>query len=365
MASAEAIQTFVVQTATQRVQDYPDASSALATAQVQATQVAENVQATVAAQRTLEASRLDATAQAFSQVRAELPFYGVNPAVDGHPGWVHPSFSLNPTTHNESQFHSDYPETVAKNFVLSSEITWKSLYGTSGCGYVFRANGNELSPTQYVALILRGRFMIFSVIVDGKLANARPVFIDLNSFAWQNGSTNTFTVVAREDEISFYLNQVLLETLNPNDLPPTLYVLPVPPPPNVRTSSGDAIEPLALPATPQLPQNIANESLPYYVQMLKDYVADVQKEFAHYLAYLARLIENETNPDTKDALIDYQAVIEYNQSLFDQTAGALLALPLNRDQDLVLVPGFLSFAAFNEAGGTSCQFNDGWLWILE
>ena len=365
IASAEAIQTFVVQTATQRVRDYPDASSQLATAQAEATQVAENVQATMAAQSTLEASRLDATAQAFSGVRAELPFYGVDPSTEGHPGWIQPPFSLSPTSHNEFRFHSDYPETVAKNFVLSSKITWITSYGTSGCGYVFRANGNQQAPTQYIAIILRGRFLIFSVIVEGNLANVRPIFIDLNSFTWENGSTNTFTVVARDDKISFYLNQTLFEAIDPNDLPPYLYVLPVPPPPKVRTSEGERIKPLVLPETPLLPKHIAEESMGYYVQMLKDYVTEVQKEFSDYQDYLAGLIKDEENPETKETLINYQNTIGYNQSIFDQTAGVLLSLPYHRDQDLVLVPGFISFAAFNESGDTECRFDNNWLWILE
>lgn len=364
-ASAQAIQTYVVQTATARVDKYPDASAALATAQAQATRVAGDVLATVAAQRTLEASRLDATAQAFSQVRAELPFYGIDPNVEGHPAWLHPSFTLAPSRHNESQFHSDYPDTVAKNFVLSSEITWSSKYGTSGCGYVFRSNGNQDAPTQYIALLLRGRFLLFSVLVNGKLGNALPFFVDLNSFKWENGSKNTFTVVARDDEISFYLNQALLQTINPNDLPTRIYVLPVPAPPNVTLTNGDRVEPLVLPETPLLPENIAPESLPYYVQVLKDYVTEVQKRFVKHLAYLAGLIEKEDNPETETALRDYQATIAYNQSIFNQTAGILMSLPYNREQDLVLVPGFLSFAAFNEAGGTECQFDHGWLWILE
>ena len=364
-ATAEAIKTWVVQTATQRVAENPNASAGLATAQAQATKVAQNVQATLAAQRVLEASRLDATAQAFSGVRAELPFYGVDPAQEGHPGWVHPDFTLRAEAHNESKFYSDYPETVAKNFVLSSTITWDSRYGTSGCGYVFRANGEQQSPTQYIAMLLRGRFMLFSVIQNGQLANARPIFIDTPSFAWQNGTTNTFTVVARDDELSFYANRVLLDRFNPNDLPPTLYVLPVPPPPNVRTSSGEKVEALELEETPLLPKEIAPESLSYYVQILQDYVSGVQEDFGSYLTYLDNLIEDEQNPETKETLIDYRAIIAYNQALFDQTSGALLALPLNRDQDLVLVPGFLSFAVFNEAGYTECQFDDAWLWILD
>jgi len=364
-ATAEAIKTWVVQTATQRVAENPNASAGLATAQAQATKVAQNVQATLAAQRVLEASRLDATAQAFSGVRAELPFYGVDPAQEGHPGWVHPDFTLRADSHYESNFHNDYPETVAKNFVLSSTITWDSRYGTSGCGYVFRANGDQESPTQYVVTLLRGRFMLFSVILNGQIANARSIFIDTSSFAWQNGTTNTFTVVARDDELSFYANRVLLDRFNPNDLPPTIYVLPLPPPPNIRTSSGGKVAALELEETPLLPKNIAPESLPYYVQILQDYVNGVQKDFRDYLAYLDDLIEDETNPENKGALTDYRATVVYNQALFDRTASVFLALPFHRDQDLVLVPGFLSFAVFNEAGYTECQFDDAWLWILD
>ena len=85
---------------------------------------------------------------------AELPQYGLD-ASSGHVGWVQGPLTLDITGYGQYTYANDYPEVTAADFVLASDITWDTKYGSSGCGTMFRSDGNKNKPNQYMVLATR------------------------------------------------------------------------------------------------------------------------------------------------------------------------------------------------------------------
>ena len=129
--------------------------------------------------------------------------------------------------------NTEFPLTVAKDFVLASDITWDTEYGGSGCGFVFRSDGKTDAPSQYlvVASRLADGHVFFAVMSKGQLVVGKDFYangID-PKFDASNGATNRLTVVGQGMDFTIYSNGTKLGEANPNDPLPTL-VLPDPPP---------------------------------------------------------------------------------------------------------------------------------------
>ncbi len=364
-ATARALETLIPATATQRATAMPNPYTQLQTAQAQATQVAQRAQATLAAQETLQAVQADATAQAFAPVLAELPYFGVDPNVEGHPGWIHPPLTLKAEGYHTYTYGNDYPQTVMRDGVLSARITWDTKYGSGGCGFVLRANGDEQAPSQYVVLMTRTSQLFFTVFKDGELANLRVIFIRAkdNQFDWHNGATNQLTVVLRDDRIALYTNHVLHKTLDPNELP-SLYIPPLQPP-SILLSSSISLQIPLLPEPPALPEDLADAAqMVPYVNAVTRYADEVDDMLRGYVTYLGDLIKQEQDEGIRIALADYRAQVMLQSRLFKESVGALQYYARNRG-DLNLGPGFLSFVAAAESAYATCTFDDAWLWVLD
>jgi len=279
-ATARALSTLLPATATARATAIPNPYAQLQTAQAQATQVAVHAQATLSARRTQQALQGNATAQAFAPVMAELPYFGVDPDAEGHPGWVHPPLTLTAKGYHTATYGNQYPQTVMRDGVLSSKITWDTKYGSGGCGFVVRANGNEQAPSEYVILMMRSSQLLFTVIKDGELANLRVLFIRDHDrqFDWHNGATNQLTVVLRDNRIALYTNHALHKVLDPNARPSLYLPLLIPP--------DKAVNPPELPPPPEAAANPSSGD----ANALRAYVAQVDERLAAYLDTLDGMI---------------------------------------------------------------------------
>jgi hypothetical protein len=104
---------------------------------------------------------------------------------------------------------------IARDFVLSGDITWNTQFGTSGCGFVVRSNGDEEALDQYMALITRAGSgtLFFSPMIDSVLQTAFGTEIDLidQGFQDQNDTTNRLTVVAQGSHFKVFTNGILIE----------------------------------------------------------------------------------------------------------------------------------------------------------
>ncbi len=359
-ATAQALQTAVPLTATQRATLMPNPYSQLLTAQAQATAVAAHAQATMQAVATLKAAQADATSQAFAPVLAALPFFGVQPATEGRPGWLHPPISLTAKGYHTYTYGTDYPQTVLRDGVLSADITWDTRYGSGGCGFVLRANGDEQKPSQYVVLMTRGGWLFFIIFKDGEIANLRPVALrdKDRKFNWHNGATNQLTVVLRDRQIAVYTNRTLHKVFDPNEMP-SLYIPVVTPPRAIQSDN----PPPALPPPPPPPSS--REGWRTYLSAVKAYRTKVSAILDAYIARLDRQIGQEQDPTRRTALQTYRATLLQQQQLVRQSTDAIQFFVGHPKTDLAFGPGFLSFVAVAESAYATCDFRNGWLWVLD
>lgn len=243
---------------------------------------------------------LAATEAALAPIKNELAAYGVDPE-NGQLAWVQGPLRLETDQYMGRNFGNQYPQVIAQDFVLSADIKWDTKYGAAGCAFVFRSDGNQTKPNQYMVWMTRltnGR-VEFLVFAEGEIVALKDFYangIDPN-FDGGNGATNRLTVVGRGAQFAVYTNREKLGVGDPN--------APLPP--------------LTLPDPPK-----GNPNDPVY-----------QRAVAEYRAVVARL---------KD---------EYNRRV-------AIAKRANKNYPA----GIVAMGAMAESGYTMCEFNNAWLWLI-
>ena len=200
----------------------PAVASNVAAAQATATARSIGATATTIAQATANTASAEATAQAVAPFLAELPAYGVDPA-QGRMAWIHPPVTIQASGYLSYTYANQNIATVAQDFVLAADITWNTRFGTAGCGYVLRSDGDQQGDyDQYIALVIRGGSgeLLFTIIQDGEVVRNEITDININrldpSFQWQNDTTNRLAVVARGNTFSFYSNGAHVGDVTPS-----------------------------------------------------------------------------------------------------------------------------------------------------
>jgi len=299
-STLDAMSASVWQTAT--AQASGNQNVGVQTAQVQATAIAS----TLAAQGALNGVDSATTATAVAPIIAELPKYGVDPK-GGQMGWIHPPATLEVKGYMKYDYINRFIATVAKDFVVSSDIYWDTQYGTSGCGFVLRSDGNKNALNQYMAILTRGAsgHLVFAFMVKGKVVTGRDIYAygkDPN-FVWGNKVTNRLTVVGRGTNFEVYTNDTLIGKI-------------------------DTSKPPSAPSLPDPPKKPGNVN-------------------------------------------DQGAMEEYNKKLadHDQAVKDIKADYYSRQQELsnantVFERGFIALVVLSESGRTQCQFNNTWLWLI-
>jgi hypothetical protein len=306
-ATVDALSQSISGTATAAALNELDSGSAVQTAEANATEQVAALQATADALLNLSAADREATAQAAAPLLAELPAYGADPS-QGELAWVHPPITIQVTGYLQSDFENRYLGTVARDFVLSSDITWNTTTGLSGCGFVFRSDGNEEAANQYIAVASRGGNgrVIFQSMANGDPKNAVDMYAygQDPSFDWRNDATNRLTVVARGDVYTFYTNGVRVGEVTAGDPPSQPYV---PPPPTEPPED----------APPEVAQQ-------------------------------------------------YEEALAEHSQLVDQIRGEFAGrAQSNKGEIPYFERGFVAMIAASESGTTVCQFDNTWLWLFK
>lgn len=221
-SNATATTAPVEETVVQEATATPGVAENVLAAQATATAQSVNATAQAIAQATADTGSQAATAQAVAPFLAELPVYGVDPNV-GRMAWIHPPVLLQATGYMTHEYANTRAATVAQDFVLASDITWNTQFGTTGCGFVLRSDGDQEGDyDQYIALITRASSgeMLFTIMQDGEvkddeITNLNVTRLDPN-FQWQNDTTNRFAVVARGNTFSFFTNGAYLGDVTPS-----------------------------------------------------------------------------------------------------------------------------------------------------
>jgi hypothetical protein len=208
-ATAEALAASINQTATAAAASEVDAGSALLTAEAEATARSLEAEATQAAQGAQDTASVEATAAAAAPILAELPTYGVDPSA-GELRWIHPPVTLEVEGYLQTDSANIYLATVARDFVISADITWNTQTGLTGCGFVLRSDGNEEAFNQYLAIATRGGngSIAFIKQINGGSFNSQLESLGGRdpAFNAQNDGTNRLTVVARGETFTIFTN---------------------------------------------------------------------------------------------------------------------------------------------------------------
>ncbi len=279
----------------------------LATAASEATAVSEAVQATETSQNVgLDEGQM-ATATVAAPIIAELPSYGLD-ETSGRVGWMHNPLTLDASGYQQVAYGNDYMNVIGADFVLAADVIMNTQYGTSGCGFMFRSDGDKNKPNQYMVVLSRfanGRGL-FTAVADGELANIKDFYPkdEDKSFDWQNGATNRLAIVARGNIIEIYTNLVKIGEID-TTAPP---------------------KKLAKPPKPELPTDQLDE------KAMKQY---------------------------KTLLTDYNKILEQNDMEYQTAALNFETKPTDFKE------GFLAMIALNQSGDTTCTFENAWLWLLE
>jgi len=279
----------------------------LATAQAEADAKSAAILATQTARASGQNQAQLAEATGAAPIVAELPQYGLDPA-GGHVGWVHDPLTLEITGYQQMTNGNDHPEVTAADFALAADITWDTQYGSSGCGVMFRSNGDQKKPDAYMVLMSRfgSGHVLFTAMSAGEIANLHDFYPKTadSSFQWQNGTTNRLAIIARGNIIEIYTNGVKIGEIDTSKPP----------------------ERLAMPSKPLPPID--------------------QSDSAAMNAYQGQLKE-------------YEDIMKQSESSF-QTAQKNY---MNRKAEFT--DGFLTMIAASDSGRTVCTFKDAWLWLID
>jgi hypothetical protein len=306
-STLEAISASVRATGTAVAAQEQNPGASVETAQAQATARGDLIAATQAAQAALSDEAKTATAAAFAPILAELPQYGVDPAA-GQVGWVHPPVDLEVSGYLQYDYVNNFIATVAKDFVVSADITWNTQYGTSGCGFVLRSDGNENALNQYMAILTRGAtgHLLFAIMSDGDIVGGRDIYAygEDPNFRWENGATNELTIVGRGNVFSVYTNGSLIGEIDPSKAP----------------------GPPALPEDPKKPGNVSDPAA----------MAAYQQQLAQHDAAVAQIMANYAARRREAATAN---------KIFER--------------------GFIAMVVLSESGRSQCHFDNGWLWLID
>jgi hypothetical protein len=305
-ATAQALGESVLQTATAAASGEISSDESVATAQVEATEQSIANVATQTAEAIVDEEGAAATAQVVEPIMAELPKYGVDPN-QGELAWIHPPEVLELEGYQQFDYANQFLGTVAKDFVVSADITWNTDFGTSGCGFVLRSDGDQEAPNQYMSLATRGSsgHVIFATVLDGEIVTGRDIYaygLDPN-FDWRNDTTNRLTIVGQGNEFFVYTNDTLIGEIDPSAPPPQPYI---PPPPVEPADLSDAVA-----------------------------MEKFQKE------------KQEYDEVVKQIRADHSARV----SSFEP-------------EETIFEKGFIAFVAASESGTTTCKFDNAWLWLI-
>lgn len=306
-ATAQAINEVFSKTATAGASSSGDSGNTLETAQAEATEQAQEIEVTLEAVSEADTEAQQATAAAEAPVIGELKLYGIDPE-KGHVAWIHPPKTLEVDGYMALDYANDYPATIVKDFVMAADITWNTQYGSSGCGFMMRSNGDQNSPDQYMTLITRGGsgHLVFAIIDQGDPAGGYDIFPKEHdrSFDWHNDTTNRVAVMGHGGVFTFYTNGVWVGEVDLNQPPPKPVIPARPSPPSDQTD---------------------NDAMKQYRQQIEEYEKLVGDMNVNYASLLGR--HEEESP------------------IFEQ--------------------GFVGMLVASESGKTTCHFDNAWLWMIE
>lgn len=194
----------------------------VAAAQATATARSMQVTATSAALATAAIVDAAATATRMAPIQEELSAYGVDPD-QGRLAWIHAPVTIETEGFLQYDYANQNISTVAEDFVLAGDITWNTRFGTTGCGFAIRSDGDDEEQfDQYLVIATRGAqgHVGFIIMQDGDVLTNEITDIYAEGidprFEWQNDTTNRLAVVARGNTFTIYTNGTRIGEVTPS-----------------------------------------------------------------------------------------------------------------------------------------------------
>ena len=306
-ATVEVLAQMISLTATAGASSGASSEDTLKTAEARATADVQGAAQTQADQEAYSSSDEAATATAVAPILRELPSYGVDPD-EGHVSWIYPPVTLEVEEYMSTDFENRFLFTTIKDFAISSDITWNTQYGTSGCGFVLRSDGKEEKGNSYMIILSRVAegHILFLTIANGEMAKMDDMYVPFKDpkFSWANDSTNRLTIVGRENIFTIYSNGYLIGEVTGGE-PPSQPVYPTPP--------------------PQPEGALAGAALDRYNKLVEKYDEELEEAKSGHQAQMR--VYEQYNTDYRE--------------------------------------GFVTLGVVNESGHTVCHFDNTWLFLID
>ncbi|HEU0293367.1 MAG TPA: hypothetical protein VFR47_11565 [Anaerolineales bacterium] len=151
--------------------------------------------------------------QAADSVLEELDMYlGEKSGIDyqvGHLLWSQTDPAKITLTGPDTEYIGLEDDSTAGDFIFKSDVTWEAT-GLLVCGAVFRSEANIEKGKQYLFSFLRfSGLPAWQIEVDqyGQFLNSPTDVRFSDALDLDNGATNQFILVARDNEFTLYLNR--------------------------------------------------------------------------------------------------------------------------------------------------------------
>jgi hypothetical protein len=162
-----------------------------------------NLTATAAARAT------ETAAPIIAMIENELQKYDLS-TNEGHLGWLHDPLTINVNSYMESKSQTDYPDVIASDFVLQTDMTWKTSTGFAGCGLVLRGGPDLETGKQYRVYMARLQGLPLWDIEYYKnnrfIKNVAGDILSASALNSKQASTNHITIVVQGNKIAVYAN---------------------------------------------------------------------------------------------------------------------------------------------------------------
>lgn len=164
-----------------------------------------------------------AAEEAMAEVSQDLETVGVS-ATSGKLAWVSSeTVVLKVNTYGEHDYQVIDPDLVVQDFVFQTDVTWDSSGGLAGCGLLFRAEEDLDRGANYEFLTIRlsglPAWGVFRVDYNTIQDDLSPKNAFSSSINQKQGSSNTYTLIAKGNSFTFYANGDRMGTVFNSKLP--------------------------------------------------------------------------------------------------------------------------------------------------
>jgi len=170
---------------------------------------------------TEQARATQTAAPIIAMIESELQKYDLS-TNEGHLGWLHDPLTIKTNSYLEIRAQTDYPDVVASDFVLQTDVTWNTSTGFAGCGFLLRGGPDLEEGKQYRVHMIRLQGLPLwdlEYYKNGKFQkNVTGDILSASALNSKQGSTNHVTIIVQGNKIAVYANGDRLGVFTDNNI---------------------------------------------------------------------------------------------------------------------------------------------------